>query len=131
MVSSENGNVAPVPQRQLERETAVRLYTETTLPVEDIATMLKVSRTTIHNWLNEAGTPKRGAMGPRGPRPPEMPEPHSELDRELAVLRAELSAAAALAQENSRMLSEVLTCMSMLQGTMNALLAVVAKRAPQ
>ena len=49
-----------------ERDRAVRMYTETRLPVGEIAKRMGVSRATIHRWLQSADVEHRGPMGPRG-----------------------------------------------------------------
>lgn len=51
--------------KQDERNLALKLYAESRLPVEEIASIFGVSRQTIHAWLKAANIPQRGPMGPR------------------------------------------------------------------
>lgn len=134
----ENGRVAPMAQKQQERESAIRLYTETTMTVGGIAQMLKVSRTTVHNWLREAGVPLRGGGGPRGPRRQaaatvdvgSLEEAADAVINGQALLRAEVAAAGNLTQENSRQITELRAAVERLQGTMDALLAILGNKPP-
>lgn len=63
--STNNGRVQHRLPTRAERDRAVKLYTETRLPVGEIAAHLRVSRSTIHRWLQAAGVELRGPMGPR------------------------------------------------------------------
>lgn len=47
-----------------DRELAIRMYTETRLPVAEIAATVRVSRQTVQNWVRAAGVPQRGSSGP-------------------------------------------------------------------
>lgn len=55
----------PLPAGRKERQEAIKLYRDTDMSVDDIGSRFGVSRQTVHRWINDAGVPLRGAMGPR------------------------------------------------------------------
>lgn len=94
---TREGRVKKVASSAKDKQEAVRLYQETDLTVEEIASRFNVTRPTIHRWADEAGVPVRGARGPRPKDRPRKPPPSAEgllgrLMDENRELRRELAA---------------------------------------
>lgn len=118
--------VAKMPSREQERAEAIRLYTDTRLPVDEIGAMFGVSRTTVHNWLKSAGIPQRGAMGPR-----KTLEERDEIAHELtagsaerAVPKGEHAQILNLVNEVLRQQDEILHAMARLEGSLSTLVSI-------
>lgn len=90
--STNNGRVLQKLPTRAERDRAVKLYTETRLPVGEIAAHLRVSRSTIHRWLQAAGVELRGPMGPRESYLDELGVDEAAATQRMAIVMAELGA---------------------------------------
>ena len=115
-----------------ERDRAVKLYTETRLPVGEIATHMGVSRQTVHRWLRAAGIELRGPMGPRD-RYVELDEATSDdgaasaLMREMGLLHGEIAEVRRLLSDAMLVQSEAAKAHAEMAGVLGHHMAIVER----
>lgn len=125
--------VEELATQQEERDLAIRLYSDTRLPVDDIGEFVGVTRQTIYDWLDKAGVPLRGPMGPRSRLGADSDEGASDtmqLDdvtqvQAMAVLRAEHAEHARQYQMIQRQLGELSSAIASLKGSLETLVVVL------